>query len=279
MKNLVQKNKYGKVVLVTGASSGIGYDIASRLSELGFTVYGVSRKAKDPDALPFRWMHMDVCSEESVRATVKDITDAEGTIDILINAAGNGICGSVEESTEELAFMQMNTNYFGTLRLITAVLPGMRERGRGLIVNIGSVAGLFPIPFQSHYSSSKYAIEALTESLRIELAPYKNVNACLVEPGDVKTGFTAARVYVKTPEESPYGKRFARAVKQMEKDEENGLPPSAVTRLVLVMIKRKHPPVRKVAGFAYKLLVFIRRLFPSGLIEWILNLMYPGNKI
>lgn len=278
-KNLAQKNRYGKIALVTGASSGIGYDIAKTLQENGFTVYGVSRRAKDPDALPFNWMHMDVCDADSVKAVVDEIEGREGSIDILVNAAGTGICGSVEESTEETTRLQMETNFFGVLRLITHVLPGMRERGKGLIINIGSVAGIFAIPFQSLYSSSKFALEGLTEALRIELAPYKNVNACLVEPGDVKTGFTAARVYVNKPEDSPYNRRYAKAVRQMEKDEENGLPPSSVTRLALIMIKRKKPPVRKVTGVQYKVLVFLKRLLPSRLVEWLLNLMYPGNKI
>lgn len=277
--SLAQKNIYGSVVLITGASSGIGFDIARFLSENGFRVYGASRNAKDPDSMPFEWVSMDVCDTDSVNCGVNHVLESEGRIDILINVAGIGVCGSIEESTAKDALLQMDTNYLGTLRLINAVLPGMRERECGLIINIGSVGGIFSVPFQTLYSSSKAALHLLTEGLRMELAPYPGLNAALVAPGDVKTGFTATRRYVKKPEDSPYGRRYEKAVRQMELDETNGLKPCAVTCVVVNIIRRKRPPVCRIVGFKYRCFVFLKRLLPSAAVEALITAMYPGKKL
>lgn len=275
------KNPYGNVALVTGASSGIGYETAHTLAKLGFTVYGGSRRGGESiqyDEGAINMLQMDVTDGESVRLAVDEILEQEGRIDILINCAGIGIAGAVEDCSGEEALRQMDVNYAGTLRCIRAVLPYMRARGNGLIVNIGSVGGIFSIPFQTLYSSSKYAVEALTEGLRTELRPW-GVKAALVEPGDVKTGFTAARIYAEDCKNTVYGARFTQAIRQMEHDEQNGKTPEAVVKVILKTICSKNPPVRRTVGGMYKVLVFLKRLLPASLVEALLNMMYPESKV
>ena len=272
---------YGKNVLVTGASSGIGKATAEALAQIGYHVYGFSRRGFEDKAFGdgfIKSIICDVTSDDSVKAGVESVLSDAGSIDILINAAGNGLCGAVDECSADDAYEQMNTNYLGVIRMINEVVPGMRERRRGLVVNIGSVGGIFAIPFQSLYSSSKFAVEALTECMRIELKPF-GVKACLVEPGDIKTGFTSARKYTEKAKKSAYGEPFRRAIAQMEKDEENGSDPSVVAKTVIAVINKKNPPIRKVAGaFIYKVFPFLKRILPSGLVESILTSMYPNSK-
>lgn len=271
---------YGKNVLITGASSGIGASTARTLAEAGFHVYGISRRGGEDASYNGGFIKMlkaDVTDEESIRACVSSVTEEAGTIDILINAAGNGICGAVEECTARDAYDQLNTNYLGALRMINAVVPAMRERRRGLVINIGSVGGIFAIPFQSLYSSSKYALEAMTECMRIELKPF-NVKAALIEPGDIKTGFTAARAYSSGAEKTAYGEPFKRAIAQMERDETNGASPQIIANAVLKTVGKRNPPVRTVVGAMYKFFVFLKRVLPARTVEALLQAMYPNSK-
>lgn len=274
-------NPYGNIVLLTGASSGIGNATAKLLAKEGFSVYGLSRRGEGRTEFTgggfLQMLAADLTDEGSVNAAVSHVLDIEKRVDVLINCAGNGVCGPVEECGPEDALLQLDVNYLGVIRMLNAVLPGMRERRNGLVINIGSVGGIFAIPFQSLYSSSKFAIEALTECLRIELLPY-GVRAALVEPGDIKTGFTGSRVYAGNARNSSYGDKFAAAIAQMEHDETHGMDPAEVAKVIYSVIKRKNPPVRVVVGFTYKLLVFLKRVLPSRLIEKILTLMYPNSK-
>ena len=168
---------YGKVVLITGASSGIGKVTAQHLAGLGYRVYGTSRKAEngnrtfsDENSNGFiEMVNLDVCDNQSAKKAVEYVIEQEGRIDVLINNAGFGISGAIEETTEEEALAQFNTNFFGMHRMCRNVLPIMRKQKKGLIINIGSVAGQFSIPYQSMYSASKYAMESYTESLRMEV--------------------------------------------------------------------------------------------------------------
>ncbi len=273
-------NPYGRVALVTGASSGIGKCAAETLAGLGFHVYGGSRSGNGRQEFSdgfVQRLRLDVTSDISCRAAVDTVLDAEGRLDILINCAGNGIAGAVEDCSGENALEQMDVNYAGVLRMCAAALPAMRGQKNGLIINVGSVGGIYSIPFQTLYSSSKAAVEALTEGLRIELAPW-GVKAALVEPGDVKTGFTAARVYAKRCGSSAYGKPFHNSVSQMERDEQGGKGPETVANEMLKLIRSKNPPVRRVVGAQYRFFVFLKRLFPARAVEAILTAMYPNSK-
>jgi len=178
----------GKVVLVTGASSGIGAACAEMLAKRGFRVYGSSR---NPNFKPsgYQALQMDVTDDRSVDEAVAQVIREAGSIDALVNNAGCGLAGAVEDTASIEALHQMDVNFMGPFRAARAILPGMRQRRSGVIVNVSSLGGLFGLPFQSFYSASKFAMEGWTESLRFEVSPF-GIRVVLIEPGDVKTGFT-----------------------------------------------------------------------------------------
>lgn len=287
--------QYGNVVLVTGASSGIGKSIAQYLVEKGYKVYGTSRKPqtniwhKDNHAGTashssisgetdggVRMLQMDVCSDESVKAAIDKIIELEGEINVVINNAGMGIAGSVEDTSPEEAFLQLDTNFLGVHRVIRQVLPYMRKQGKGLIVNMSSVGALFPIPYQSMYVAAKAALEGMSGSLRNELRPF-GIKVSMVEPGDTKTGFTANRIFAKASGEgSAYLEYSKKSIAVMERDEQKGPDPIVVAKVVGRIIERRNPPVCVVVGMQYKLLVFLKRLVPRALESFIVGLMYRG---
>jgi len=272
---------YGDVVIITGASAGIGQATAQELMKDGYKVYGTSRKAKtgdrriEPGSEGFLEMiPLDVTSDDSVRGAIAYVLEKEKRIDVLINNAGMGIAGAIEDTTLEEAQTQFATNYFGVLRMCRAVLPIMREQKKGLIVTVGSVAGIFSIPFQAQYSASKFAIEALMETLRMETRAF-GIRAALVEPGDTKTSFTASRIFTAASKTNPaYQAHCKKAVERMAHDEQHGPEPIVVTRVIQNIIRKKNPPIRIVVGSSYKMLCFFKRLLPAGLVERILASMY-----
>jgi short-subunit dehydrogenase len=282
---------YGKVVLVTGASSGIGKAVAEYLAQEGYVVYGTSRKPQIADGngseacgksaanvtgSSIKMLQMDVCSEESVKAAVDQVLAAEGELGIVVNNAGMGIAGSVEDTSPEEALLQFDTNFFGMHRVIRQVLPTMRKQGKGLIINMSSVGAIFPIPFQSMYVASKAAIEGMSGSLRNELRPF-GIKVVMVEPGDTKTGFTGSRVFVKAGGEgSAYSKQSKKSIAVMERDEENGPDPIVVAKVVGKVINRKSPPLCVAVGLQYKLMVFAKRLVPKALEAFVVSKMYEG---
>jgi len=270
---------YGNVVLVTGASSGIGKAIAQRLSQKGYKVYGTSRKPcaeTDENAGQVKMLQMDVTNEESVKAAIDKIIEAEGQLGILINNAGMGIAGAVEDTSYEEALLQFDTNFFGTHRVIRHVLPHMRKRGRGLIVNMSSVGAVFPIPYQAMYVASKAALEGMSGCLRNELMPF-GIKVSVVQPGDARTGFTQNRVFVKAADEnSPYAEYCKKSVSVMERDEMNGYDPDVVAKAVEKIIKMKNPPLTTAVGIQYKLFVFMKRLVSRRLETFIVSRMYKG---
>lgn len=266
----------GDVVLVTGASSGIGRATAELLAQNGFKVYGTSRNpeaAKREDRL-FEMIKLDVCHEDSVREAVDYVIYRAGRLDILINNAGYGLAGAVEDTSMGEVYRQLDTNFFGVLRMCRHAIPIMRKQGNGLIINISSVAGQISIPFQSMYSASKYALEAVTEAMRIEVKPF-GIKAVLVEPGDTKTGFK--RVLAKESVlDSPYKERFERSIKAMEQSEASGPSPEKVAKTILKLTGMKNPPVRVTLGLSYKAAVLFKRLLPASMVEYIVSRLYSG---
>ncbi|MGE5613319.1 MAG: SDR family oxidoreductase [Bacillota bacterium] len=277
--------KYGNVVLVTGASSGIGKAIAEYLAQKGYKVYGTSRKPQDAAGMEssggsgkpvVNFVRMDVCSEESVKNAVDEIIAREGELGIVINNAGIGIAGAVEDTSPEEALLQFDTNFFGMHRVIRQVLPIMRKQKRGLIVNISSVGALFPIPYQAMYVACKAAVEAMSGSLRNELRPF-GIKVAVVEPGDTRTGFTKNRIFAReSGDNSAYAEYCKKSVAIMEKDELNGPDPVVVARAVWKIIERKNPPVCVAVGMRYKLLVFLKRLAPKAFESFVVSKMYGG---
>ncbi|MBQ3108815.1 MAG: SDR family oxidoreductase [Clostridia bacterium] len=261
----------GKIVLVTGASGGIGLACAKAFLKEGAVVYGTSRSPKAESMNGIRMLPLDVLSEESAAACIAALLEKEGRLDILVNNAGSGIAGPLTDMTTQELSRQLDVNVLGMHRMVRAAMPALFE-SRGSIVNISSVAGFVPIPFQSGYSASKYAVESLSESLRAELHPY-GVKVALVEPGDTKTGFTASRILTK--EVSPrFEAKFCASLARMEKDEQNGAPPEKVAKAVLRAAKSKNPPVRITVGLGYSLLRFVKRLLPDRLVLFIIRLLY-----
>ncbi len=228
-----------RVILVTGASSGLGAAGARALAARGHRVYGASRSAApadrpvsgEPVPLP-----MDVTSTDSVAEGIRTVLDREGQVDAVVNNAGIGIAGAVEDTSVEEAQALFDTNFFGAHRVCRAVLPHFRARRSGLIVNVGSIGGRLTIPFQGFYSASKAALDALTAGLRMECADF-GTRVVLIEPGDFATAFTEHRVFAaEAGEGSSYRARCERAVATMARDERGGAPPDAFgERLVRIV--------------------------------------------
>ncbi len=273
------KKLYGDVVLIVGASSGMGKAIAEFLAKEGFKVYGTSRKITEDKPLQaneggfIKMLQLDVCNQESITNAINFVQEIEGGIDVLINCAGFGLAGSVEDTTHEEAFMEFNTNFFGIHRMCRSVIPIMRKKGKGLIINISSTAGLVPVPYQAFYSASKFALEAMTEGMRTEVKPF-GINVSLLEPGDTKTGFTKNRVLVKASKDSIYNKTLNSSIERMIRDEQSGPPPIGIVKNVKRIMLSNNPPVRIVVGPINKILAFLKRVLPSRLVVYIVSKLY-----
>lgn len=270
------KYLYGRNVFLTGGSSGIGLAAAELLAANGYIVYAASRNPHTtPRSFPgggvIRPVKLDVCNAQSVSAVACDVL-SEADIGIVVHCAGIGIACPGEIFADEAVTGLMNTNFTGVLRVNNAFLPHLRQRGVGICVIIGSLAGLMPIPFQSHYCASKAALDLYSSTLRLELREY-GVRVCLVMPGDTKTGFTDARTY-EIDESSAYYNACLRAVRKMENDERNGRQPETVAHVILNLFDRENPPASVIVGFSYKLLALLQRLLPERLVLFILRKIY-----
>lgn len=270
--------KAGKVFLVTGATRGIGRSLADELAGRGHIVYGTGRSWPDSGpALAFHPIAMDVQDAASVKAAVQQVLDAEDRIDVLVNNAGIGLSGSVEETPLEAARSLWETNYFGVVRTLQAVLPLMRKQGFGTIVNVGSAAGKIAIPFQSHYSASKFAIEGLTEALCQELHG-SGIRVLLIEPGDVKTQIWERSEH-SLEQTSPYLDALVRfhAVKKRDMGDSADTPARVSARIADIIesdTKTLRHPVAKKAGF----FLLARKLVPDPIFLWAVRRSYRIDK-
>ncbi len=191
-----------RVAIITGVSSGIGLACASKLAQQGIRIYGLSRRAPEATISNLTYIRTDVTDDASVASAVRTVLLHESRIDILINNAGFGIAGAIEDTSVEEAKRQLDVNLLGALRLTTAVLPTMRAQQSGYILNISSIGGLIAIPFQGLYSASKFALEGLTESLRLEVRSL-GVRVVLIEPGDHRSAFTENRAFTEASSANP----------------------------------------------------------------------------
>ena len=262
------KFPYGKNILITGASSGIGLAAAKLFSEAGYTVYAASRRCEEATQGNIHSIRMDVCDEASV-LRAREMT---GEVGILLHCAGMGIAGAAEDTPEEAVRRQFEVNYFGVLRVNRIFLPNMRQRGGGLVIVTSSVAGRVPLPCQSHYSATKYALDTYVESLRMEAGRF-GIRASLIEPGDTRTGFTSART-MDFPEGSPYQAACEGAVARMARDEQNGASPELAAKAALKLAGKANPPVRVTIGLPYQLIMLLRRIMPARTFENVLEKMY-----
>ena len=257
-----------RVVLITGASAGIGRACADLLHGSGWTVVGASRRGTASGG--WRGLVMDVDDDASVRSGVRDVLAAHGRIDAVVAAAGWGVAGAVEHTAIDEAKAQIETNFWGCVRVVQAVLPVMREQRGGRIVLMSSIGGALGIPFQAFYSASKFALEGLGEALAYEVAPF-GIEVTLVQPGNFRTDFTASRLMAAAAAgDAVYSAALAKAVGIMERDEMNGAPPGdAATAVARVLAARRPPrrvsvgkPGERVGLLAKRLLPF--RVFEAG---------------
>ena len=271
----MRKNPYGNHVFVTGASSGIGQACALMFARNGFDVIGVSRNIKEkteriPGGGSLTLKRLDITDEAATRAFVEKLPG----VDIAVLCAGMGVAGPAETTASELTRRQMEVNYFGTLNAAQPCLTRMRKQKKGLLIVIGSIAGRVSIPMQSQYSASKYALEAFTDAVRMEMRQY-GVRACIIELGDTKTGFTAARVMQVSDHDSEnYSSILRKSVARMASDEQNGRSPDTVAKVALAIAGRKNPPARVPVGLEYKVLMLLLRIIPDRGKEAILSKLY-----
>ncbi len=264
-----------KVILITGVSSGFGKATSEILSAKGYTVYGISRSQNENLDGKIKFLQADVTDVKSVHKAVSTLVSKEGRIDILINNAGMGISGSIEDSSPEDIGLQMNTNFTGYVNLIQAVLPIMRKQNGATIVNISSIGGVMGLPYQGFYSASKYAVEGLSEALRMELKPYK-IKVIVIRPGDFFTNFTANRKPVKiTVSGSDYEAQFSRTLSIIESDEKKGLPPEFLAKKLANILEQKNPCSQYViATFEQKFAVVLKKILPTSVFSGILSSHY-----
>ncbi len=265
------------VILVTGASSGLGKAIANGLATSHGRVFGTSRRPAT-DGGPLTMLVMDVDDQTSVNAAVQTILEQAGRIDVVVNNAGYGIAGAIEDTTPEEAAAQLATNFLGTHRVCRAVLPLMRAQGGGRIVNVSSLAGLIPLPFQAFYSASKFAIEAYSEALRIETRPF-GIHVSLLEPGDYATGFTGhRRMTAQSGLASAYHARALRAVAIMARDEQANPNLEPVVRTVRRILDAPRPRLRyPTATAVQRALVTLEPFLPAALVEKLLTATYQAG--
>lgn len=265
-----------KVILVTGASSGLGRACALHLGQAGHRVYAASRRPP-ADLGPCLPLPLDVDQEASVAMAVQQIITDEKRLDVVMNCAGFGIAGAIEDTSSAEAKAQFETNFFGADRVIRAALPQLRKQQSGLILNVGSLVTQMPVPFQAYYGASKAALESYTESLRFELAPFGIGVAC-IEPGNFKTGFTAVRRRVSSwTAQSPYAERCQASVEWMEQDENNGLDPARFAEQVLCIVQTTNPRLRHLAiAPVERLGLLLRALLPAGLYEILFSRIFKA---
>lgn len=255
-----------KIAIVTGASSGIGKATAELLANSGYKVYGTSRKVAQAAQRSYKMIALDVNSEESIEAALKEIVQIEGRIDLVVNNAGFGIApGGAEESSIEQTKMLFETNFFGIVRMTRAVVPYMRKQGEGRIINIGSILGLIPAPYMATYAATKHAVEGFSESLDHELRT-RGIRVSVIEPGYTNTQFEAntQEVDAKLDEYTIARKALAKLIKIAVA---GGDDPKVVADAVLKAANAKHPKLRYAAGKLACRLSFLRRFAPAALVD------------
>jgi NAD(P)-dependent dehydrogenase (short-subunit alcohol dehydrogenase family) len=268
----------GQVILLTGCSSGIGRATALEAAARGHRVFATARNRNDlvelerPDRLTT--LTLDVTDRASARAAVEEVLTRAGRIDALVNNAGYGHYGAVEDVTPAEWRSQFEVNFFGAVELVQAVLPAMRGAGRGRIVNVSSVAGHLPIPFAAPYCSTKHALGAFSDSLRVEVAPF-GIRVVVVEPGPIDTRFTERARAIVAPllsRPGPYRNLYAGAERAMNGEFQIGsLSADHVARVILRAIESPRPRTRYPVTAMARVLIPVRRLLPDRLLDFLMR--------
>lgn len=257
--------------VVTGASKGIGLAIFHRLEEEGYRVTGLSR-SRGP--LPEKsWIYCDVTDNESIDKAFDEVLKRnDNKLDVLILNAGMGIAGALEFTSEEDYRRQIEVNVFGTAACAQKGASAMRKQREGKMVFISSLGAIFPLPFQSFYSAGKAAVNALSDAMGIELAPF-GIETCAVMLNDVKTEFTDNRIKTYAGDDI-YGGRIEGSVSKMEKSERNGMAPEDVAKAVSSLLRRHRLPSHKIVGIGNEFLGLLYRFLPTNAMLWLLGRIY-----
>lgn len=256
-----------KTVLITGATSGIGNSVGKYLSQKGYKVYGTGRNPKEKEKDGIHFVPMDVTKKETISAAINTILEKEGKIDFLINNAGMGITGPIEETPDEEIARVFDTNYFGAVKVIKAVLPSMRKNGSGFIINITSIAGYMGLPYRGIYSATKGALELTTETFRMELKDF-NIKMANIAPGDFATNIAAGRYHAPLLNNSPYKKQYGNTLKLMDEHVNSGEDPIVMAKKVHAVIQKENPAIHyKVGTFIQKFSVALKHILPDKVYE------------
>ena len=264
-----------KIILITGASSGIGKTCAEYLSEQGHTIYGTSRyPGSYPKPDGYRLILLDVNDDASVKNGIEQIINECGRIDVVVNNASVHIAGSIEDTPTNKAREQLEANIFGVHRMCKAVIPYMREQQNGYIINTGSLGGVFSLPYTGFYNAAKFALEGLIEALHFEVRPF-DIKVCLIEPGDVHIEPAHKRWKTPLSSESPYYASFNRVMDVIEKDEQNGSAPIKIAKLINKIIQKENPKLRYiVGGLLDKLVPYLKLIPPQRFVDWLIIKLY-----
>ena len=259
-----------KVVLITGGSSGIGKSIGTLLSQKGFIVYGTSRNPEKVSNAVFPLIALDVRDTASIQSAVATIIQEAGRLDVVINNAGVGITGPLEEIPMVEIKNNFETNFFGPIEVMKAALPQMRAQQSGLIINITSIAGYMGLPYRSVYSASKGALELLTEALRMEVKSF-GIQITNVAPGDFATNIAAGRFHAPVVQGSAYEKVYAGVLQTMDAHVDSGSNPNEMAEAIYQIIQNPNPKIHyKVGVFMQKFSIVLKRILPDKVYEKIL---------
>ena len=273
-----------KVALVTGASSGLGKQFAKALIKEGMVVYTAARRIEhmvdlqDLGAIPLK---MDITDDAQIKALVSRIEKDHGGVDVLINNAGFGMYGAMEDTSIDDARYQFEVNVFGLARLTQLLIPSMRSKKKGTIINISSMGGKVYFPLGSWYHATKHALEGWSDCLRIELAQF-GIKVVIIEPGAIKTEFSAlmSGPMLERSGKSAYGKlanKLAETIESSAKNTSASTDPQVITRLILKAVRAKNPKTRYVAGLYAKPMMFIRKWFGDRAYDKMLFAMYKTD--
>lgn len=259
-----------KVVLITGASSGIGKAIGTYLHENGYTIYGTSRNPDRYNDSIFPLLTFDANEPDTIHRVVKSILEKESRIDVLVNNAGVGITGPIEETPDEEINKAFQTNVFGPIAVIKAVLPTMRKQNSGLIINITSIAGYMGLPYRGIYSATKGALELITEAFRMEIKEF-NIQMTNIAPGDFATNIASGRFHAPVLDDSPYKVPYKNTLDIMNAHVDSGKDPFLMARAVEKVIQTKKPKVHyRVGEFMQKFSIVLKRILPDKVYEKLL---------
>ena len=271
-----KENPSGKNILITGGSAGIGKIVARDLAERGYTVYAAARSLEKMETLktsgvrPFR---IDLTDSESIKNGLNEILSLSGGIDILINNAGYGSYGAVEDVPIEEARRQFEVNLFGLAELTRAVLPGMREKKKGRIINISSIAGRIHTPFAAWYHASKHALEGFNSCLRTEVSPY-GIDVVSIQPGPIRTGWLeiSANNLMKCSGSSAYARDAATVSRSFKKIFSIPFASASAEEIARVIVKSatvKKPATRYIAPFGARMMLFLRWILPDRILDFV----------